>query len=215
MKLVTVRHLTDAGAFTETPIWSRIESELRQAVAAVVWPPGSKTFTINPTKKGNGVKPIKDGFVAKLLEFGWRPEQKFPPGEHTQEAATEPGKFDAMLDLTKQGLAPFVVEWETGNVSSSHRALNKITLALRLKRISGGALVVPTHNLYPYLTDRVGNFRELQPYLSLYTDLDVESGYAGIFVVEQDATSEDVPRIVKGTDGWALVEKPGSEKRLF
>ena len=202
-----IRHLIDAGPFTETSTWRKIEPELRQAIEAVVWPPGSRIFTIHPEKKGNGVKPIKEGFVAKLVEYGWRPERRFPGGGGGEVAATQPGKFDAMLDLSDQGSPPFVVEWETGNISSSHRAMNKMALALKLGRIQGGVLVLPSHRLYPYLTDRIGNYRELEPYLSLYTDLQVESGYLGVMVVEHDAISEDVPKIGKGTDGWALVER--------
>lgn len=209
MKLEMIRHLVNAGSFTATPIWRRIEQELREAIEAVVWPPGSKSFTVYPERKGNGVKPIKDGFVAKLVEFGWKPEQKFPRGSGDEIAATEPGKFDALLALDTYDLSPFVVEWETGNISSSHRAMNKMALALKLDRISGGVLVLPSERLYPYLTDRIGNYRELEPYLSLYTDLKLDSGYLGVIVVEQDATSADVPKIQKGTDGWALVEKPG------
>ncbi len=206
------RHLIDAGSFTSTPTWRRIKRELRQAIAAVVWPPGSQSFTIYPERRGNGVKPIKDGFVAKLIEFGWKPEQRFPRGGGDEIAAAHPGRFDALLELEEYELAPFVVEWETGNVASSHRAMNKMALALKLGRISGGVLVLPSHRLYPYLTDRIGNYRELEPYLSLYTDLRLESGYLGVIVVEQDATSEDVPKIQKGTDGWALVRRPSSSE---
>ena len=179
---------------------------MRQAIAAVVWPPDNNKFVVYPEKKGNGVKPIKNGFVAKLIDFGWKPEQNFPRGEATEIAVTEPGKFDAMLDLKDEGLSPFVVEWETGNISSSHRALNKMALALRLGRISGGVLVLPTHELYQYLTDRIGNYREIAPYLSLYTDIvGVEHGYLGIMVIEHDAISAEVPKIQKGTDGRALI----------
>ena len=45
---------------------------------------------------------------------------------------------DLVLDLTEQGLAPFAVEWETGNIASSHRAMNKMALALKQVRIAGG-----------------------------------------------------------------------------
>jgi hypothetical protein len=38
-----------------------------------------------------------------------------------------PGPIDAVL-TEKQG--DFAFEWETGNISSSHRALNKIALGL-------------------------------------------------------------------------------------
>src|SRR5215211_4493556 len=106
MRLLDIHHLIDAGGFTKTAAWQRIESEIREAITAVVWPPGNDRFTINPRRMGNGVKPIKEGFVAKLVGFGWKSEQRYP--RRTGEfAARLPGKFDAMLDLASEGLAPF------------------------------------------------------------------------------------------------------------
>jgi hypothetical protein len=98
-----------------------------------------------------------------------------------------------------------VVEWETGNISSSHRAINKMALALLFRRISGGLLVLPTRDLYRYLTDRAGNYRELEPYFPLFSALQVAEGYLGVLAVEHDATSYSVPRIAKGTSGRALI----------
>ncbi len=147
MKLKQIRHLVDAGSFTTTSTWQRIERELRQGIEAIVWPPGSQRFTINPVRKGNGVKPIKEGFITVLRGLGWELEQKFPPGE--DEASTKlPGKLDAMLSPGEQGLAPFAVEWETGNIASSHRAMNKMALALKQGRVVGGVLVLPSRALY-------------------------------------------------------------------
>lgn len=209
MKLLRLRALLDedpdAGKFTASAAWRRIEPEVREAIAAVVWPPGSTEFTIRPEKNGNGVKPIKEGFVAKLSEFGWLPEQKFPPPPANQNAVKLPGKLDVMLYLEEYGLPPFAIEWETGNISSSHRAMNKMALALKQGSIVGGLLVLPNRTLYRFLTDRIGNYQELEPYLSLYRDLEVDQGYFGVAVIEHDATSEDVPRINKGTDGRAMV----------
>ncbi len=55
-----------------------------------------------------------------------------------------------------------------------------------------------------YLTDRIGNFAELEPYLDLWSAVPCENGVLEIVVVEHDAESFDVPRIEKGTDGRAL-----------
>jgi hypothetical protein len=65
--LVEIHTLVDTDSFTKIPVWEQIERELRQAIAAVMWPSGSQSFTIYPEKKGNGVKPIKQAFVAKLV----------------------------------------------------------------------------------------------------------------------------------------------------
>src|SRR6516162_5754472 len=60
-----------------------------------------------------------------------------------------PGKFDAMLE-TKSG--PIVLEWETGNISSSHRSLNKMALGITRGEILGGILVVPSRAFAQYQT---------------------------------------------------------------
>ena len=109
--------------------------EVAAAIAAVRWPPGATTFTIYPQSgrkrgEGNGVGPIKQGFVRRLKEFGWRTEAPFPVGDEDAVAALRPGSFDAWRELTPECQLPFVAEWETGNISSSHRALNKMAMAL-------------------------------------------------------------------------------------
>jgi hypothetical protein len=205
MKLLEVHTLIDAGPFTRTEAWPVIEQELREAIAAVVWPPGSSGFTIYPERKGNGVVPIKDGFITKLTDYGWETEVPFPKTPEERRTRTGPGPFDGARDMGEYGLEPFVVEWETGNISSSHRALNKMALGMKREGISGGVLIVPSLALYRFLTDRIGNAREILPYLRLYRDIEVDHGYLGVMVIEFDATSEEVPRIEKGTDGRALV----------
>lgn len=184
----------------------RIFSDIGDAIAAIVWPPGNDQFVIHPQSgkkrgQGNGVKPIKDAFVKILESRGWTPESRFRaiPG-----ASRIPGKFDAGLDLSEHHLPPFVVEWETGNISSSHRAVNKIGLGLQDKTVCGGILVVPTRKLYRFLTDRVGNFEELSSYFRFWSAL-AHKGYLGVIAVEHDAESLEVPRIKKGTDGRALL----------
>ena len=98
----------------------------------------------------------------------------------------------------------FCLEWETGNVSSSHRAINKMALGILKKVLIGGVLIVPTRTMYNYLTDRVGNFRELEPYFPLWQALKVEEGLLEVIAIEHDGVSKSVPRIPKGTDGRAL-----------
>ena len=68
----------------------------------------------------------------------------------------------------------------------------------------GGFLVVPSYELKIFLTDRIGNIGELRPYLPLWSSIPIKEGVLRIVVVEHDATSFDVPRIPKGTDGRAL-----------
>jgi hypothetical protein len=79
-----------------------------------------------------------------------------------------------------------------------------MALGILKKILIGGALIVPTREMYKYLTDRIGNFPEIEPYFPLWRALRVEEGLLFVIAVEHDAVSRDVPRIKKGTDGRAL-----------
>ena len=160
----------------------RLFADIKMAVEAVVWPPGSPNFTIRPESgkkrgQGNGVKPIKDAFVTLLEARGWISESHFP---NVVPELRPPGPFDAFF--TVPDMLPFVAEWETGNVSSSHRAVNKIMLGVQDDSLSGGALVVPTKRLAKYLTDRVGNFEELEPYFRFWAR-SCDRGYLAVLAV--------------------------------
>ncbi len=202
MKIVDVVNLIHAKPFSESADWRQADEEIRAGIAAVQWPPKSGSFTIYPESgkgrgRGNGVRPIKQGMMTVLKSRGWKLEQPLKI-----VASRGPGNLDAVKD-TSQG--PIAVEWETGNISSSHRALNKMALGLLKGKLAGGALVVPSRELYKYLTDRVGNYPELEPYLDLWRSMPCKKGVLAIYVVEYDAKSTEVPRISKGTDGRALV----------
>ncbi|WP_372013554.1 PDDEXK family nuclease [Pseudoxanthomonas sp. 10H] len=184
--------------------------------------------------EGNGVKPIKamtldamtggkmDSYSA-LRKQGklpttpsWVMEVPFPPhhlpkpkvkrnkDDTKPEKVLKPGKSD-LIYLNGEGLICF--EWETGNISSSHRSLNKLAQGLMLGHIQAGVLVVPSRKMYQYLTDRVGNYEELAWYFPLWKSIKCDNGVLEVFVVEQDAddskSSVKVQRIGKGTDGLA------------
>lgn len=198
MKVVQEEVLIKNDEFQQAEEWNRILSEIRQAILSVVWPPGSSSFAINPLRKRNGVKPIKEGCMVALRDrFGWSLE-----AEIFIRDVQRPGKVDAIRQTAS---GKFVLEWETGNISSSHRALNKITLGLLRKVITGGVLILPTRLLYNYLTDRVGNYEELQPYFQIWRTVPVEKGFLMVIAIEHDAIDTNVPLIRKGTDGRAML----------
>lgn len=201
MKIVRVETLISAGRFPKSPEWTRIRGKLHQSIKKVDWPVGSGKFTIFPQSgkkrgEGNGVKPIKNSLMRDLEQKGWTTE-----GHAALDTGRDPGDYDAMLE-TRSGSV--VVEWETGNISSSHRSLNKLALSLMKGKIVAGTLVVPTRGLYKYLTDRVGNMQELEPYLELWKAVPCKEGVLEIVAVEHDAESMDVPRIPKATNGRAV-----------
>lgn len=196
MKLVKTEFLFRSGGFEESETCLVIQKEIEDAIFSIVWPPGNDSFVINPSKHGNGVKPIKLAFLQHLQTLGWQTETRLDIAR-----AGNPGPIDAVRKIAHHY---FAVEWETGNISSSHRALNKMLLGLIRDTLLGGMLVLPSRNLYPYLTDRVGNYDELMPYFDVWRNIPCSMGVLGVVVVEQDAISAQVPLIAKGTDGREL-----------
>ncbi len=174
--------------------WKRIQADLAAAIASIAWPEGSDRFTINPVKMGNGVVPIREAFQQGLNDLGWAVEQQSVPNV---------GDVDAALDTP---IGTFAVEWETGNISSSHRSLNRLSLGILSGSLVGGVLVLPSRKLYRYLTDRVGNVPELMPYFPIYERLNVPPCVLAVIEVEHDDEDPTVPRIRKGTDGRALFQ---------
>lgn len=63
----------------------------------------------------------------------------------------------------------------------------------------------PLVKLYPYLTDRIGNYEELLPYFPVWKHIPVQRGLMLVIAIEHDATDSQAPLIRKGTDGRALV----------
>lgn len=201
MKIIHIETIISAGLYPKTGHWKRIKGRLHTAIKAVDWPRGSGKFTIYPESgkkrgKGNGVTPIKLGLISELTEQGWKAEEPLKIA-----VRKKPGNMDVVL-YSKYGA--IALEWETGNISSSHRALNKMCLGLITGNLVGGILVVPSRALYQYLTDRVGNWDELEPYIDVWKSVKCKNGVLEIVVVEHDATSKKVPRIRKGTSGRAL-----------
>ncbi|MEZ2321195.1 restriction endonuclease [Microcoleus sp. EPA2] len=197
MKIVQEVSLISHGDFEESQEWGVIKNEIRIAIDAIVWPVGASSFTINPTRHGNGVKPIKNACMAALHDdFGWQLETKI------RFATRFPGRVDATKILDNH---LFAFEWETGNISSSHRAVNKLVLGILRGIFLGTALVLPSRKLYPYLTDRIGNYEELEPYFDVWRAINIQQGFLAIFVIEHDAVDSSVPTITKGTDGRALI----------
>jgi hypothetical protein len=193
VKLIQTEYLIRDRKFAVSAEAASIELEIKTAIAGVTWPPESRLFTINPTPKGNGVDPIKKNFLAHLASRGWQTETRMGIG------AIRPGPLDAVKKL-KDG-KHFAVEWETGNISSSHRALNKMVMGMQSGELAGGALVLPTRNLYRYLTDRIGNFEEIAPYFSLFRSHAKSGGLLAVFAIQHDAESPTASLIPKRTDG--------------
>jgi hypothetical protein len=202
MKIVETHDIFSVGLFSKSREWDIACKQVKEAIHATDWPHGSGKFTIYPQSgkkrgEGNGVVPIKKPCIENLKKSGWLTE-KLPP---LDKGVIHPGDLDALFSCNT-GFIGF--EWETGNISSSHRAINKLLLTMQVGGLVGGFLVVPSDNLKIFLTDRIGNIGELRPYLPLWSSIPIREGVLRIEVVEHDATSLHVDKIPKGTDGRAL-----------
>jgi hypothetical protein len=213
MKIVHIETLISKGEFASSDQWKALEAQARKAIEGTDWPVGSGKFTIHPESgkkrgQGNGVTPIKLFMVRELTggkpPYGvlgrapkdeWVAECPWPVGERVR-----PGRMDVAY-VWADGLV--CLEWETGNISSSHRSLNKMCLGLLRGSLKAGMLVVPSRALAQYLTDRIGNVGELEPYYDFWRATPCKEGVLEIIVIEQDDVSTEVPRIPKGTDGRA------------
>ncbi len=200
MKIVHVETVLHCGPYAKSRHWFKTRRSIHAAVKKCAWPLGSDKFTIYPQSgkkrgEGNGVVPIRNEFIAELMKREWTIE-----GAAKNLFGQELGDFDAVLPGPE---GPIVVEWETGNISSSHRSMNKLTMLIADGVIAAGTLVVPSRKLYVYLTDRSGNYKELEPYLKLWKSVPCKKGVLEIVVIEQDAISYDVPKIPKTTAGRA------------
>ncbi len=195
MKVVEVKRLIGKGMFAPSKEWHDIRQSAIDGISAVEWPRGSGRFTINPVRKGNGVVPIKEQAAEKLREHGWEPQYLWPIADRSR-----PGRMDGAY-FSSHGLVAF--EWETGNIASSHRSINKMCLGLIIGAIVGGIMAVSSNALYPYLTERVGNIGELERYFPLWSATPCDQGILEIIVVEYDAVNDAVPLIPKGRSGRA------------
>lgn len=207
MRIVETVDLCSAGDFPTSPEWRTACNEVEAAIVAIDWPHGSGSFTIRPVRKGNGVVPIKVPCVEALQRNGWQTETLPDLGTTLRGGqGRRTGDLDALRVFPGADEYRVGFEWETGNISSSHRALNKLVNTMREGAIQGGILVLPMRALAQFLTDRIGNFEELQAYFDLYTSMSCVLDHGGalrIVGVVHDEESEECLLIPKGTDGRA------------
>jgi len=226
MKISHTHVLVDEGDFSSADAWEESRKQVTESIESVNWPPGNDEFVIKPKITGNGVNPITDSFEeildgkegwsstgrthlkTVLHEMGLFDEviEKLSPYYDDPEDFISSPWFDAVQELEVNGESELsVVEWETGNISSSHRSLNRITLGLVTGIITAGIVILPTREMYQYLTDRVGNYPELEPYFVIWESLSsaIENGIIEVIAVEHDATSDDVPLTGKLKDGMS------------
>ena len=237
MKWLRTLVLFDRGEVVSSLDWDRIHQSFVRSIESIGSPEGSgklvlRRKTQDPISKQwnrNGVGYLRSRFLDHMVKIeGWQAEGEvdlqhleeqpefhlYPSMEPYSEPITSAfGDFDFVT--TTDGGIRVAIEWETGNISSSHRSLNKLSIVLAAKKIQAGVLILPSRSLYEHLTDRIGNIGELSPYLGMWKSMGtaVERGMLAIAVVEHDELTDDpkFPYLKVGKDGRAI---EGKGKRI-
>ncbi|WEN14649.1 hypothetical protein PY254_15655 [Rhodanobacter sp. AS-Z3] len=227
--------LFDKGNVVSSSDWQTLHEAYVRAINRVEHPAGTGRLKLRRKARlpsgqwdRNGVTPLKAQFLRSMvMDEHWQPEGAFDisgprrspdvrlyPGmaPHEEPITSDFGAFDFIT--TAPSGTHVAIEWETGNISSSHRSLNKLAIALAAGKIQAGVLILPSRELYEHLTDRIGNIGELSPYLGMWSGLSstVERGLLAVTVVEHDELTDDSAHsyLKTGTDGRS---REGQRKR--
>jgi hypothetical protein len=228
MKWLRTLVLFDQGNVISSADWKAVHESYVRSIGSIEHPRGAASLTLrrkvrmpNDKWQRNGVGYLRSNFLKHMQETEkWQAEggvdlgrdrvqppiKLYPSLEVYREPITSDfGGFDFVTkgpDETR-----VAIEWETGNISSSHRSMNKLAIALTNGIVEIGVLIVPSRNLYEHLTDRIGNIGELSGYLSMWESLksSVSRGLLAVTVVEHDALTDDAnfPYLPMGNDGRA------------
>ena len=229
MKWLRTLVIINRGNIVSSDDWKAVHNSYVRSIQSIDFPKGAGSLTLRRKVKRpdgqwdrNGVGYLRSRFLNHMVkDEAWCSEvgfdlskgrtppdlQLYPSMElHHEPIMSDFGEFDFVT--TAPAGTRVAIEWETGNISSSHRSMNKLAIALVAGTIEAGVLIVPTRDLYEHLTDRVGNIDELSGYLTMWKDLGdrVERGLLAVSVVEHDALTDDLdfPFLRVGKDGRAL-----------
>lgn len=172
--------------------------EVKMSICSPIWPMTSDHFTINNSNKNiNGVVPIKELCYIMLEEkFNWYREK---PLDVFRLEKKKGGPIDVYKKFKNQVTVERVgLEFETGNISSAHRSMNKLLLGIKRDELDLAIILMPISKLSYYLTERVANFEELEPYF------EITESYPFVFIgFDAEEYSSVVPIIPKGKDGMS------------
>ena len=145
----------------------------------------------------NGVVPVKEKCYQILEEeFGWYREK---PLTYFREDAQKGGPIDVYKEfVAEQSVFRAGLEFETGNISSAHRSMNKLCVGIEKGELDLAMLMMPIKKMSFYLTDRVSNYEELEPYFLLLDKVPF-----AVFGFDAEEYSTDAPLLPKGKDGMS------------
>ena len=124
-------------------------------------------------------------------------------GTHTytyfHEDAQKGGPIDVYKEFTtERSFFRAGLEFETGNISSAHRSMNKLCVGIKKGELDLAILMMPIKKMSFYLTDRVSNYEELEPYFLLLDEVPFI-----VFGFDAEEYSADAPLLPKGKDGMS------------
>lgn len=228
MKWLRTLVLFDQGNVISSDDWRLVHDSYVRCISAIDHPKGSGRLVLrekmrlsNGQWERNGVNYLRSYFLDLMLQHeGWvaegdmdlshnrsqSPVILYPSlGEYCEPVTSDFGGFD--FGTTAPNGTKVAIEWETGNISSSHRSMNKLAIALGKGVVEVGVLIVPSRALYSHLTDRIGNIGELSGYLAMWQSLksSVGRGLLAVTVVEHDELTQNpaLPYLKVGNDGRA------------
>lgn len=229
MKWLRTLILFDQGDVISSTDWKDMHESYVRSIESIDNPRGSGKLCLRRKQRlpngqwsRNGVGYLRTRFLEHIRDVeGWEAEgivdlkrnreqppiRLYPSLEAYREPITSDfGGFDLVTSAIAEG-TNIAIEWETGNISSSHRSMNKLAIALGAGIVQVGVLILPSRSLYEHLTDRIGNISELSGYLSMWEGLKstVTRGLLAITVVEHDELTDDsaFPYLKAGMDGRA------------
>jgi hypothetical protein len=162
LKIVDVITLQSCGTYATSRHWKKTRKQIHDAVK----------------------ERERSWLVSFLKSKGWATDRR-----SRNSLDRRLGFFDAVLP--GPGM-PIVVEWETGNISSSHYSMNKLAVLISSGIVSAGVFVVRSQRFYARPTDRAGNLRKLEPYLGLWKSLPCVTGMLEIIVFEPEAKNASI-----------------------
>lgn len=188
------------GLLVRNPLLKQAYEEVIESICSVTWPMGASTFTINNTEKNvNGVTSIKENcYIVLENKYLWYREKPLKVFESEKQKGGPIDVYKEFVSSSGDINLRIGLEFETGNVASAHRSMNKLLLGLNRNEIDLAIILFPVKELSYYLTDRVSNYEELEPYFEI-TD---HSPF--VFIgFNADAYDAKVPIIPKGAQGMS------------
>lgn len=187
-----------ATVIRENPFAKQAYQEIEASIIENISIDNNHFVLNNSSKNCNGVVPIKEKTYEILEEkYLWFREK---PLSYFCNDTKKGGPIDVYKEFSLNDSTFKVgLEFETGNISSAHRSMNKLCIGIIKKELDMAFLMMPIKQMSYYLTDRVSNYEELEPYFLL-----LETYPFVVFGFDAEEYNAGAPLLNKGKDGMSL-----------